>query len=203
MRRRQQQSMAMETNSNLQKNPFVTEFEYGVGGQGYWDYNHMVRQMEDCIDVLHVLHGVDKYNYQFLYDHAPDHDKQRFDGLSVTRMTKYFRGAQAKRRDTVITMEQQLGTYPRSQELGQRFLGETQSMQYKPFNRGPYYLSEEDRIRQHHDRPTGKVLTKNKTKEMLLDNLKEWGINVSGTVAQLKDTARRNNIPLVFEMQEI
>jgi hypothetical protein len=38
---------------------------------------------------------------------------------------------------------------------------------------------------------------------MLLDNLKGRGINVSGTVAQLKDTARRNNIPLVFEMQEI
>jgi hypothetical protein len=55
-------------------------------------------------------------------------------------------------------------------------------MQYKPSNRGPYYLSEEERIRQCHDRKTGKVLTKNKTKEMLLDNLKGRGINVSGTV---------------------
>jgi hypothetical protein len=95
-------------------------------------------------------------------------------------------------RDTEITMEQQLGTYPRSQELGQLFLGNTQSMQYKPSHRGPYYLSEEKRIRQRHDRPMGKVLTKNKTKEMLLDDLKGRGI-----------TARRNNIPLVFEMQEI
>jgi hypothetical protein len=95
-------------------------------------------------------------------------------------------------RDTVITMEQQLGTYPRSQELRQLFLGNTQSMQYKPSDRGPYYLSEEERIRQRHDRPTGKVLTKNKTKEMLLDNLKGRGINVSGTVAQLKDTAQQH-----------
>jgi hypothetical protein len=118
----------------LTKNPFVTEFEYGVAGQGYWDYNHMVLQMEDCIDVLHVLHGVDKYDYQFLYNHLLGHDKQQPDSLSVTRMTKYFRGAQAKMRDTVITMEQQLGTYPRSQELGQLFLGNTQSMQYKPSN---------------------------------------------------------------------
>jgi hypothetical protein len=106
-------------------------------------------------------------------------------------------------RDTVITIEQQLGTYPRSQELGQLFLGDTQSMHYKTSGRGDYYLSEEERIRQRHDRPTGKVLTKNKTKEMLLDDLKGRGINVSGTVAQLKDTARRNKIPLVFEMQEI
>ena len=53
----------------LTSNPFLTEFEYGVAGQGYWDYNHMVLQMEDCIDALHVCHGVDTYNYQFLYDH--------------------------------------------------------------------------------------------------------------------------------------
>jgi len=33
--------------SPLTYNPFVTEFEYGVAGQGYWDYNHMVLQMED------------------------------------------------------------------------------------------------------------------------------------------------------------
>jgi hypothetical protein len=74
----------------------VTEFEYGVAGQEYWDYNHMVFQMEDCIDVLHVLHGVNKYDYQFLYNHSSGHDKQRPDGLSVTRMTKYFGGRRQK-----------------------------------------------------------------------------------------------------------
>jgi hypothetical protein len=38
---------------------------------------------------------------------------------------------------------------------------------------------------------------------MILDNLKGQGINVSGTVLQLKEIAQRNNIPLVFEQQEI
>jgi hypothetical protein len=38
---------------------------------------------------------------------------------------------------------------------------------------------------------------------MLLEDLKGRGINVSGTVAQLKEIARRNNIPLVFQLPEI
>jgi hypothetical protein len=96
-------AIAVNGNSNKQqltKNPFMTEFEYGVAGQGYWDYNHMVLQMEDCIDVLRLLRGVQKYDFQFLYDHSSGHDKQRPDCLSVTRMTKYFGGAQARMRDT-------------------------------------------------------------------------------------------------------
>jgi hypothetical protein len=41
----------------LTSNPFASEFEYGVVvGHGYWDHNHMVLQMEDCLDVLRVLH---------------------------------------------------------------------------------------------------------------------------------------------------
>jgi hypothetical protein len=122
----------------LPSNPFVTEFEYGVSGQGYWDYNHMVLQMEDCIDVLHMLHGLDRYDYMFLYDHSSGHDKQQPDGLSVTRMTKYFGGVQAKMRDTTLDVEELFGTYHRSaDDDGQLFLGDTQSMQYKPSNRGP------------------------------------------------------------------
>jgi hypothetical protein len=78
--------------SPLTSNPFVTEFEYGVAGQGYWDYHHMVIQMEDCIDVLHVLHGLDEYDYIFLFDHLSGHDKQRPDGLSVTKMTSILGG---------------------------------------------------------------------------------------------------------------
>lgn len=189
--------------SALTSNPFVTEFEYGVSGQGYWDYNHMVLQLEDCIDVLHVLNGSDTYDYMFLFDHSSGHDKQRPDGLSVTRMTKYFGGAQAKMRDTFLGTEEVFGTYPRLAADGQLFMGDTQAMQYKPTDRGPYYLSCEDRERQRHDRPTGKTLKKNKTKEMILDDLKVRGINVSGTVLQLKEIAKQNNIPLVYEQQEV
>jgi hypothetical protein len=118
---------AVHGNANktqLTSNPFVTEFEYGVAGQGYWDYNHMVLQLEDCIDMLHVLQGPDKYDYMFLFDHLSGHDKQRPDGLSVTRLTKYFWGAQAKMRDTLLDNNKLFGTYPQSATDGQLFLGD-------------------------------------------------------------------------------
>ena len=38
---------------------------------------------------------------------------------------------------------------------------------------------------------------------MILEDLKQLGINVTGTVAQLKDISQRNNIPLVYNQQEI
>jgi hypothetical protein len=135
--------------------------------------------------------------------HSLGHDKQQPDGLSVTRMTKYFGGAHAKMRDTIIDMEEQLGTYPRSANNRQLFLGDTQLMQYKTSDRGMYYLSNDERERQRHDSPTQKILKKNKTKEMLLDDLKGRGINVSGTVVQLKEIAGQNNTSLVYEQQEI
>ena len=38
---------------------------------------------------------------------------------------------------------------------------------------------------------------------MILDDLNERGMNVSGTVVQLKEVATRNNIPLVYEVEEV
>jgi hypothetical protein len=34
----------------------VIEFEYGTNGDGYWVYEHMVLQVEDCMDCLTVLY---------------------------------------------------------------------------------------------------------------------------------------------------
>ena len=42
---------------SLTKSPFVRQFEYGANINGYWNYNHMVLQLEDCVDVLKYLHG--------------------------------------------------------------------------------------------------------------------------------------------------
>jgi len=36
----------------LTSTPFVREFEYGAKTKGYWSYQHMVLQLEDCVDVL-------------------------------------------------------------------------------------------------------------------------------------------------------
>ena len=36
----------------LTSSPFVLEFEYGANAEGYWVYEHMVLQLEDCVDCL-------------------------------------------------------------------------------------------------------------------------------------------------------
>jgi hypothetical protein len=40
------------TEKPLERSPFVCTFEYGADSEGYWNYNHMVIQLEDCVDVL-------------------------------------------------------------------------------------------------------------------------------------------------------
>jgi len=66
---------------NLLENLFVKEFEYGTSGKGYWCYQQMVLQLEDCIDVLKVVYP--QFNFLFLFDHSCGHDKQREDGFNI------------------------------------------------------------------------------------------------------------------------
>ena len=75
---------------DLKNSPFVVEFEYGANNEGYWSYEHMVLQLEDCVDCLQVL--APQFDYLFLFDHSCGHDKQREDGLNVENMKKSFRG---------------------------------------------------------------------------------------------------------------
>jgi hypothetical protein len=56
----------------LTKTPFIREFEYGQNSDGYWSYEHMVLQMEDCIDVMKVLHP--DVDVLLLFDHSCGHD---------------------------------------------------------------------------------------------------------------------------------
>ena len=60
---------------DLMESPFVKEFEYGASNDGYWTYQHVVLQLEDCIDVLKVLFPL--YTFLFRFDHFCGHDKQR------------------------------------------------------------------------------------------------------------------------------
>jgi hypothetical protein len=34
---------------------FIVKFEYGTSNEGYWNYEIMVLQLEDCVNVLKVL----------------------------------------------------------------------------------------------------------------------------------------------------
>jgi hypothetical protein len=76
--------------SPLTCSPFIREFEYGSKGEGYWSYEHMVIQLEDCIHCLKVLYP--QYDFVFLLDHSCGHDRQREDGLNAGKMSKMFGG---------------------------------------------------------------------------------------------------------------
>ena len=61
--------------------PFTEEFFYGANKEGYWSYEHLTVQLEDCMDVLKALYPVSEYEFQFLVDHSCGHCRQREDGL--------------------------------------------------------------------------------------------------------------------------
>jgi hypothetical protein len=110
----------------------VHTFEYGADSDSYWNYSHMVLQLEDCTDVL--IHLFPQYDYLFLFDYSSKHDKQREDGLNVKKLTKSFGGSQRKMRNTLIKKEKgYLG--PCQCKLNP---GDTQSMVFQKMEDGPF-----------------------------------------------------------------
>ena len=57
------------------RNPFFLFFEYGASSEGYWTYDRMFLQLEDCNNILKYLHlGI---YFMFLFDHPCGHDRGR------------------------------------------------------------------------------------------------------------------------------
>ena len=95
---------------DLVSTPFLVLFDYGKNAAGYWTYDRMVLQLEDCHDVLDALYSekttnelhqkhmtpvpnttdklVRKFDYAWLFDHSCGHDRKRPDGLDVNGLTK-------------------------------------------------------------------------------------------------------------------
>ena len=71
---------------DLPSSPFVFEFEYGASNEGYWCYEHMVLQLEDCVDCLKVLFP--QFQYLFLFDHSCGHDRRVW-----SLMRRYWRSS--------------------------------------------------------------------------------------------------------------
>ena len=108
----------MWTGSNLKQplksSPFLKKFEYGNGesDEGYWNYDHLAVQLEDCCDVLEILYP--DYAYMFQFDHSCGHDRMLEDGLRVNRLTRSYGGAQPKMHDTEIKHQGFLGSFSKS-----------------------------------------------------------------------------------------
>jgi hypothetical protein len=105
----------------------------------------MVLQVEDCCDVKTNLYP--QYDFLFLVDHSSGHDKQRKDGLNMTRMTRNFGGTQRKLRDTLIKQEKgYLDPYARILSPG-----EVRLLVFKPTHDRPFWMSREEQEKTRHD----------------------------------------------------
>ncbi|KAI2502685.1 hypothetical protein MHU86_11742 [Fragilaria crotonensis] len=175
----------------LTTTPFVREFEYRANSEGYWTYQHMVLQLEDCVNVLKVLYP--QYEFLFLFDHSCGHDRQKEDGLNVARMTKLYGGAQKRLRNTVIKQTQgYLGPYSPKLEPGN-----TQSMVFKADDIGPFWMTQTQREERRHDQLLdGQTVTRKYTREELIRHLKEKGITAKGKKEAIQTTAQEHNLQI-------
>jgi hypothetical protein len=112
-------------------------FEYGEQKEGYWNYNHMVCQFKDCVDILKVMHP--NYLYVFLFEHLLGHAKQRPDGLNAANMNKSFGGKCPHMRSTLFEHAWEfLG--PLTMNPGQR-----QHLVFQEAESGPFWMTPTER----------------------------------------------------------
>jgi hypothetical protein len=122
--------------TDLLCSPFVFEFDYRASNKGYWNYDRMVLQLEDCVDVLKCLYP--HYEFLFLFDHSCGHDKQQPNGLNAENMLKNYGGQQSILRSTVIKQEKgYLG--PHACTLNP---GDVQHFIFRDDDDGPFWMTE-------------------------------------------------------------
>ena len=171
----------------LKESPFIIEFEYGANNEGYWTYDNMVLQLDDCVDCLNYLYP--NYEFLFMLDHSSGHDKQKPDALNATNMKVKFGGKQKVLRDSII-LEQDgyLGPYHHNKMLQ---VGDTQSFVFSDTDDGPFYL--QDRNERRLDRNEG-IIEKELSKEALTSALRSRNILTKGSKSQLQALCRSNGI---------
>ena len=182
----------------LHTSPFIVEFEYGASNEGYWNYERMVLQLEDCIDVVKILWP--QYDYLFLFDHSCGHDKQRADGLNAENMLRGYGGKQALLRDT--TIEQEEGCL--GPKIGRTLnVGDVQSFIFKPTDEGPFYLNAQEREMKRQDVLLEGTKKRKLTKKELEKQLTDSGIEARGTAKKLQQLCKDRGLPIEAEERKI
>ena len=85
---------------NLQESPFVVSVKLGANNKGYWTYNHMSIQFEDCVDCIKVIYP--QFDFVFMFDHSQGHAKKLTNGLDAYTMNRGYGGAQPRMRESTI-----------------------------------------------------------------------------------------------------
>ena len=184
----------------LKESPFIKTINPGKNDDGYWDYQHMVLQMEDCWDVVSVL--LPEFDHIFMFDASTGHRKKRDDGLDIAVMSKGFGGSQPKMHDTTILDDY----HPYDHKDGSPVLekGDTQAMVFQPTDAGPFWLSPQERD----ERRTTQVIPdpngekRDRTKQEMYDELLAKGIQLKCkflnkfTHPELQDLCRKHDIEI-------
>jgi hypothetical protein len=175
----------------LKESPFVREFEYGANNEGYWSYEHMVLQMEDCLDVMRVLYPQNEV--LLLFDHSCGHDRQREDGLNVENMSKSYGGKQRIIRPSTIREERgYLGRFNRKLNPG-----DVQHFVFSDCDEGPFWMNNVEREQKRHDKVIEGQFTKRKlTKEELLQRLQGKGVSATGNIKNITRLCQLSDIPI-------
>mmetsp|Transcript_27620 Transcript_27620/g.59008 ORF Transcript_27620/g.59008 Transcript_27620/m.59008 type:complete len:743 (+) Transcript_27620:485-2713(+) len=151
---------------DLTESPFVRKLWYGSNNEGYWTGNHMIVQLEDCMDCLTVLFG-ETYDFVFLFDHSSGHAKKRVNGLDAEKMNSGHGGL--KQHPTMIKeKEGYLGPYHDPENPLMVKVGEEQSLVWEESDlcspeHGPFYVPQDKRLERRHDILIPVKLKKGKT----------------------------------------
>ena len=183
----------------LTSTPFSVELEYGASHDGYWSYEHMVLQLEDCVAVLKYTHP--QFDILFLLDHSNGHNRMRPDGLNLNRINIRHGGKQSIMRPSLLNSSH-FGPFHNSSFKLQP--GDTQIMKFLDTDEGPCYLTAEQRISQRLDRQTGKRKQEQLTVPDLIEKLKAHGIpNPKGNKKTIHNLCNQLNIPLSVDVPKI
>jgi hypothetical protein len=180
---------------DLKQSPFVVYFELGSNNEGYWTYNHMAIQFEDCVDCLKVLFP--QFDFAFIFDHSQGHAKKLTNGLDAYSMNRGFGGVQPKMRESTIMAEDgYLGMHERTVDVGG-----TQSFVFQPGDAGPFWMTTQERELNRHDRVLpalpGHPRTRNKTISELKAELEPFNIlnaRRSYRLLELQELARVHGV---------
>ena len=184
----------------LTHTPFVRELEYGKNKNGYWTYDHMVVQLEDCVDILTYMYP--DFEFIFFLDHSNGHDRMRPNGLNINRINIKHGGSQPIMRDSEPLTSNLFGPFHTKDSPLQP--GDIQKMQYVADDEGPCYFLPSERINCKYDIDTGKTREVEYTKAKLITLLKESGVNdPCGNKEKLQDLATARGLPLKYTKKVI
>ncbi|KAI2496293.1 hypothetical protein MHU86_18205 [Fragilaria crotonensis] len=180
---------------DLKRSPFVVYFELGANNEGYWTYNHMAIQFEDCVDCLKVIFP--QFDFALLFDHSQGHAKKLANGLDAYSMNRGFGGVQPRMRESIIKAEDgYLGMNERTVNVG-----DTQSFVFRPGNAGPFWMTVQERELNRQDRIlpplSGTPRTRNRTFSELQAELRPLNVlneRRQYRLAELQELAKTNNV---------